>query len=138
MYLTYIIKTWLATMVAAPIVLFALILFIDPDMLALYPIVQLLIFVIFIGFTYSIPTLLFVGVISNIFRSIIEKTNTFRSVAIILSVIGVIATFLFLSGEAFGESKEYTWALIFAFLYCLFIVVFGLFFKVKMKQEDAG
>lgn len=138
MYLTYIIKTWLASMVTAPVVLFALILLIDPDMLALYPIVQLLIFLIFIGFTYSVPTLLFVGIISNIFRRSIEKTNSFRSVAIVLSVIGVIATFLFLSGAAFEEGREYYWGLILAFLYCLSIVVFGLFFKVRTEYEDVG
>jgi len=123
-------------MVAAPIVFIGLVLIIDADLLALYPIMKLLVFVIIVGFILSIPTMLLVGFISNMFKRRIENIRGLKFAAISLSVIGVIVTFLLLGPGILDEGKKYNWGLILTFLYCLFIIVFGSIFKIKMKYED--
>ena len=132
MYRTYIMKLWLATMVVAPIVLFALILTIDPDILALYPIVKLLVFVIFVGSVHSIPTLLCVNLLSNLLERNIKHTKNLKAATILISVIGVVITFSLLSDPDSLDRKEFNWGLTLTLLYSLFIVIFGAIFKIRL------
>jgi hypothetical protein len=87
MYRTYIMKLWLATMVVAPIVLFALILIIDQDILTFYPIVKLLVFVIFVGSVLSIPTLLCVSLLSNLLERNIKHTKSLKVATIVFQLL---------------------------------------------------
>jgi hypothetical protein len=131
MYRTYIMKLWLTTLVVTPIAFICLILLIDPDMLALYPVMKLLAFVIFIGFVLSIPTLLLVGFLSQLLEKKIKSTKNLKVVAILISILGVAITFFLLFDPDSFDQSEFNWGLTLAILYSLSIAVFGNAFKLR-------
>ena len=83
MYRTYIMKLWLATMVAAPIGLVFLILIIDPDMLIRFPVAKLAVFIIILGFILSIPSLLCVSLLANLLERNLKSIKSLKVATIL-------------------------------------------------------
>ena len=137
MYRTYIMRLWIATMVAAPIVLVALILIIDPDMLALFPLVKLAIFIIILGFIYSIPSLLFVNLLANLLERKMKNIKSLKVATILVSNIGLLITFLLLYDNVHLYSQRVlTWGPILSLLYGIFLVIFGMGLKIKNRAME--
>ena len=110
MHQTYIMKLWLSTMVVTPFAFASLVAIIDPDILDLHPIEEILILTIFLGFILSIPTLLLVSLLSGLFKKGDDNNDKFKFNVILFSVVGVIVTFSLL--DAIGlEQKEFNWGI---------------------------
>jgi len=136
MYRTYIMKLWFATMIAAPIVLIILILIIDAGMLALFPPIKLAVFIIISGFILSIPSLLCVSLLAHLLERNMKNVKSLKVATILLSIIGLLITFLLLYDAATLSQKEWNWALVLSLLYGLFIVVFGIGFKIENETKE--
>ena len=131
MYRTYIMKLWLATMVAAPIVLIVLILIIDPEMLARFPAVKLAVFIIIFGFILSIPSLLCVSLLAHLFEKNIKNIKSLKMATILSSIVGLLGTFLLLYDADAFDQKESNWVFVLSCLYGFFIVIFGMRLKIQ-------
>jgi hypothetical protein len=130
-------KLWLTTMVASPVVLVALILIIDPDMLALFLLVKLAIFIIIFGFIYSIPSFLLVNLLAHLLERNIKNIKSLKVATILVSIIGLLITFLLLYGNGDSYSqRELTWGSMLSLLYGLFIVIFGIGLKIKNETME--
>ena len=120
MYRTYIMKLWLATMVAAPIGLVFLILIIDPDMLIRFPVAKLAVFIIILGFILSIPSLLCVSLLANLLERNLKSIKSLKVATILVSIIALLITFSLLYDNDALSQKESNWAWVLLFLYGFF------------------
>jgi len=125
MYRTYIFKLWLSTMVAVPIVFVPLIPLFDSEMLASYPAVQMIVFMIFIGFIISVPALLCVNLLFLLVENRFKSPTTLKRAIIIFSILALISSFIFFFSDSF-DPEEFNLMLTLASLYIFFIVFFGL------------
>ena len=130
MYRTYIIKLWLSTMVVTPVAFVILNFLFDPDTIDLYSAVQMIFFIIFFGLIMSIPTLLFVDLVSVLVAKKFKEPAALKTATILLSIFGVVVSFVLIYDSS---SDQLIWGLILAFLYIFFIVFFGLIYKPKLK-----
>ena len=136
MYRTYIVKLWLATMVAAPIGLVFLILIIDPDMLIRFPVAKLAVFIIILGFILSIPSLLCVSLLANLLERNLKSIKSLKVATILVSIIALLITFSLLYDNDALSQKESNWAWVLLFLYGFFIVIFGKGLKIKNETME--
>ena len=136
MYRTYIMKLWLATMVAAPIGLVFLILIIDPDMLIRFPVAKLAVFIIILGFILSIPSLLCVSLLANLLERNLKSIKSLKVATILVSIIALLITFSLLYDNDALSQKESNWAWVLLFLYGFFIVIFGKGLKIKNETME--
>ena len=136
MYRTYIMKLWLATMVAVPIGLVFLFLIIDPDMLIRFPVAKLAVFIIILGFILSIPSLLCVSLLANLLERNLKSIKSLKVATILVSIIALLITFSLLYDNDALSQKESNWAWVLLFLYGFFIVIFGKGLKIKNETME--
>jgi len=132
-YFTYIIKTWLATMVIAPIVFASLFYLFDPTTSTEYPFLKMVTFLIFVGFVFSIPSLLLLGLASRYFEKIFDDTRGLKTVTILVSMVLIIISFIFFFNGM--EKKELPPIIGLAITYIISILGFGFYFKIKSPKH---
>lgn len=133
MYYTYIIRVWLSTMVSGPLLFAGLLLIVDSHLLKSYSANEIIWLLILIGFSFSIPTLLCLGLVASIFKKQFENTKTFKAATILFSIFCIIVTLLLFTGEASANERGWIYGL--AFLYAITLTAFGLIYKIKPKQK---
>jgi len=120
-------------MVIAPIVFASLFYLFDPTTSAEYPFLKMVIFLIFIGFVFSIPSLLLLGLASRYFEKIYDDTRRLKTVTILVSMVLIIISFIFFFNGM--EKTELSPIVGLAITYIISIFVFGFYFKIKPPKH---